>query len=784
MKLPIYIQNLFNLSLQVLSKHKKLHREFSKIKFIILFFVVLFVQSCSIKQYIPEDEKLYTGAEINMEIDTVIEYRSDLQATLENVLRPKPNTKILGSYLGLYYYYKTQNDKGSFITRWLNKKIGEKPIYESSVVRTDNENILRNRLENYGFFYSAINSDFKETEKTAKAIYDLKVPAPYRMETYQLDTVTYPIYADIKAVLDENTFDKGMHFDLGKLKLERKRLDDELNRKGYYNFNEDLLIFEADTNQYNNKRFDLFLKLKKEVPTKAIIPYKVKKINVYPNYNLKDTLTLNEERFEEKSYFQDTLFFKPKRLDDFITLNEDEFYNPEKSKNTARRLSSIGAYKFVNIQYKVLDTIAKDSLGALEADIFLSPLTKRAIRTELQAVTKSNNFAGPTLTSTFSNRNLFNGGEILNISASLGYETQVSSGDNSGLSSLELELKSEIIFPRVIAPFIFDKNFFKYSIPKTKMSLSVAYLDRSDLYTLTSGTALYGYVWNANKYITIEVNPISMNYTRLSNTTPAFDEILSENAFLASSFEQEFISGLTFLYTYNEMLDMSKTYQFYLESTVDIAGNSISLLGQESDEGNFKEFLGLQYAQYAKVDVDARYHYNFGNKNKHTLATRLFGGFGYAYGNSDVVPFSKQYFSGGPYSVRAFQIRSLGPGTFSEENNNTTTFFDKTGNIRLEANVEYRFPLYGFLKGAFFADAGNVWNSVASPDFNGQDKFTSNFIKELGIGGGFGLRIDVQNFVIRFDLAVPFHDPALPENQRWDFRFDEPVFNFAIGYSF
>lgn len=756
----------------------------AKIKYIILLFVFTVLQSCSIKKYIPEDEKLYTGATINMQIDTVIFNEEDLQNTLEKVLRPKPNTKILGSYLGLYYHYKTQNNKGSFITKWLNKKFGEKPVYESNVERTENEDILRNRLENYGFFYSAINSDFKEEEKTAKAIYNLKVPAPYSMETYQLDTIIYPIYKDIKEVSDKNSFEKGMRFDLGKLKLERKRLDAVLNKKGYYNFNEDFLIFEADTNQYKNKKFDLFLKLKANVPSKAIIPYKVKKINIYPNYNLKDTINLAETRFNKKSYFQDTIFFKPKRLDNFITLKEDEYYNPDESKNTARRLSSIGAYKFVNIQYKVLDTIANDSLGLLEADIFLSPLTKRAIRTELQAVTKSNNFAGPTIATTFSNRNLFNGGEILNLSASLGYETQVSSGDNAGLSSLELELKSELIFPRVIAPFTFNQNFFKYAIPKTKMSLSAAYLDRSNLYTLVSGTALYGYVWNANKYVTIEINPISVNYTRLSDTTTAFDEILSENSFLASSFEQEFISGLTFSYTYNEMLDTNKTHQFYLESTIDVAGNSIGLLGKESNKGNFKEFLGLQYAQYAKVDVDARYHYNFGDNNEKTLAARLFGGYGYAYGNSDVVPFSKQYYAGGPYSVRAFQIRSLGPGTFSQKNNNATNFFDKTGNIRLEANLEYRFPLYGFFKGAFFVDAGNVWNSVASPDFNGQDKFSSNFINELGIGGGFGMRIDVQNFVIRFDLAAPFHDPALSEGSRWDFRWDEPVFNFAIGYSF
>jgi outer membrane protein assembly factor BamA len=234
------------------------------------------------------------------------------------------------------------------------------------------------------------------------------------------------------------------------------------------------------------------------------------------------------------------------------------------------------------------------------------------------------------------------------------------------------------------------------------------------------------------------------------------------------------------------MIDTNNPNQFYLNTTLDVAGNSISLLGKDAEPGEPKEVIGLQYAQYAKADVDFRFHHNFGENKSQTIATRLFAGYGLAYGNSEVIPYVKQYFSGGPYSVRAFRIRSLGPGTYSEEDdiNSDGTFFDQTGNIRLEANVEYRFPLFSFFKGAVFADAGNVWNSKANPVFLGEDKFTSNFINELGMGTGVGLRIDVQGFVIRFDLAAPFHDPSLPEGERFDFKFDNPVLNFAIGYSF
>ncbi|WP_442712700.1 translocation and assembly module lipoprotein TamL [Winogradskyella pacifica] len=755
-----------------------------------IYFIVfgMILYSCSITKYIPEGEKLYTGAKIEIEADSAVENIKALKSDLETVLRPEPNSKFLGMRLGLYYYYKSQKDNPGFINRWLNKKIGEKPIYQSDIKTFEIEDVLINRLENKGFFYSSAASSIEEKETEAFVNYKVQVTKPYTVANFQLDSMPSPIYEDVKNVTQDSPIHKNMRFDLSNMKLERQRIDVELKKRGYYNLNPDFFIFEADTNQYDNKRFDLFLKLKAEVPQKATIPYQIKQLNIYPNYDLQDSTYSEKQRFKEKNYYQDSLFIKPKYLDKYITLKEGDFYDPQSSKNTARRLSTIGAYKYVNIQYKEIDSLQTDSLGTLEANIYLSPLTKRAVRAELQAVTKSNNFTGPNLALTYSNRNLFKGGETLNISTNVGYETQFASGDNSGLSSLELGLKGEVIFPRVIFPITFNENFFEYSIPKTKTSLGVNYLSRSKLYTLLSGSALFGYSWNANKYITYEFNPISVNYTQLTKTSTEFEEILDDNPFLQQSFDQQFISGLTFSFTYNEMVDSNDPHQFYLNTTLDVAGNSISLFGKDGEPDEPKTFLGLQYAQYAKADMDLRFHLNFGKNKSQTIATRFFAGYGLPYGNSDVIPYVKQYFSGGPYSVRAFRIRSLGPGTYSaeaDEDNNSSTYFDQTGNIRLEANVEYRFPIFSFFKGAIFADAGNVWNSKSNPSFdNEEDKFTSDFINQLGMGTGIGLHIDVQGFVIRFDLAAPFHDPSLPEGQRWDFKVDEPVLNFAIGYSF
>src|SRR5699024_1842461 len=234
--------------------------------------------------------------------------------------------------------------------------------------------------------------------------------------------------------------------------------------------------------------------------------------------------------------------------------------------------------------------------------------------------------------------------------------------------------------------------------------------------------------------------------------------------------------------TYNGLIDTYKKHKFYASSNIELAGNSISLFARRSGTSDKKRFLGLEYAQFAKADLDIRYHLNLGKEQ--LLAARIYGGYGIAYGNSDVVPYIRQFYSGGAYSVRAFRIRGLGPGTFNKEENPNISYFDQTGNIRLEANLEYRFPIYSFLKGAVFVDAGNIWNSSANEMYNGTDKFSSKFIEELGMGAGVGVRIDVQGFVIRFDLASPFHDPSLPRGKRYDFRWNKSILNFAIGYPF
>ncbi|QHI36322.1 Outer membrane protein assembly factor BamA [Kordia antarctica] len=744
--------------------------------FILLFFAVI-LYSCSVKRFIPENETLYKGATFKIDSEEKIKDQKIIEEELQAILRPQPNT----SKLGLLAHYKVENGNPGFIYRFINKKLGEDPVYQSDVDIKKTENFILNRLENLGFFYSKVTSEIKKGSKKSEVIYTIELKQPYVMETYQLETDTLSIHKEIQKTLPESFIKKGERFNLAKFKIERERIDFNLKSQGYYNFNADFLIFEIDTNQYKNKRFDLYLRLKKNVPKKALVAYKLNTINVYPNttvtnnYQQADTTTIAGVNF-----IQDTLFFKPERLRPFVLFEKGQFYDPKKFKATSRRLSSIGTYKFVNVQFEEKPISENDTIGYLNTSVYLSPLNKRALSAELQANAKSNGFSGPALALSYTDRNLFKGGEVLKITGKFGYEAQLGGkANNTGLSSTQLGLTADLVFPRLLFPMDVSGQF-KYNIPKTRISAGIEYLNRSKLYSLSSFNTSFGYQWNANASTYHTINPISTNFIKLTNTTPEFETILNDNPFLKNSFEQQLISGLTYNFTYNELSNVNKKNPFYFSSNIDIAGNSLSLFSSKNDSGK-KTILGVEFAQYAKIDADARFYFNLGNEQ--TLVTRLSGGFGYAYGNSEVLPFSRQFFSGGPYSIRAFRTRSIGPGTYAPESTDTNSYFDRSGDIKLEANVEYRFPLYAYFKGALFVDAGNVWLRNENSELPG-GKFTSNFINELAIGAGLGVRVDIQGFVVRLDWAAPVHAPVQNETTKYTFDASNGIFNFAIGYPF
>ncbi|MCR9014814.1 outer membrane protein assembly factor [Aquiflexum gelatinilyticum] len=763
----------------------------SKQPSIILSIFLLLSFSCGVKKFIPEGQRLYTGHVLNLEAPLTKSERSNLQSDLDNLVKPEPNAKILGTRFGLWAHYKSSKEKPGFINRFLGKRFGEKPVYLSDVQPERTTGILINRLENMGYFFGEPKYELIENGKFVRIEYTLSFGEPYRLETYQLLGDSLEVIQEIKTSLDKTDLVKGSKLDLDNLKKERERIDLELKSKGYYNFNGDLLIFEADTNQYEDRRFDLYLRLKGNTPVKSKFPYTIQDIKVFPNYAINEDITDPDTvNINGIDIIQSELVFKPDLLANYILFREGSKFDPQISRQTSNRLSSIGNFRYVNISFEEADSIrGEDGNYPLNARILLSPLNQRSVRAEVQGVTKSNSFVGPALQLNFQNRNLFKGGEIFNLTAKFGYEVQLQSGDRQAQQSIEFGLQGSLVFPRVLFP-VPVMNRFKFAIPKTRITAGVEYQNRTDLYLLNSYNTSFGYFWNINKYTYHEFNPISASIVNLIRTTPEFDEILESNPFLRRSFEQQFILGMNYTFNYNQLVDTHRKNAIFFSTTIDLAGNFLKGINTLLDTENPGFVFGLEYAQFVKNEMDIRFYHKFSKESM--IVTRLYGGVGVPLGNSVSLPFVKQFFSGGPRSVRAFRIRSLGPGIFLPEDASTSGFFDQAGDIRLEGNVELRFPLNKYLKGAVFTDAGNIWLFNENDALPG-GKFSRNWAKELGVGAGFGLRIDINLFVLRFDLAFPVRKPWLPENDRWldtfnvldaAWRRENMVLNFAIGYPF
>lgn len=371
---------------------------------------------------------------------------------------------------------------------------------------------------------------------------------------------------------------------------------------------------------------------------------------------------------------------------------------------------------------------------------------------------------------------------------------------NENLSSYELSAKASLSIPRIMSPFNL-RNLRTEFAPQTRIGLGFSLLNRVEFFRMNSYSATYGYNWRPSQTLTLDVTPINLQYVRLSNTTPAFDEFLFKNPFLQRSFENQFIIGSIYQMTYSTQVYKERTNQFFDRVVLDLSGNLLngiqSLTGfpPPTDEKP-RSVAGSRFSQYVLLDNDFRHYLNIGKESQ--LVTRLVTGAGYAYGNSSTLPYVKQFSVGGPNSIRAFRARSIGPGSYQVADSTIFSFFDQVGDIRIVGNVEYRFPLAGFFKGALFVDAGNIWtfkeekNEQGEPLREGGQFDSKNFMDQLAIGTGFGLRVDVEFFVLRLDVGIPVQVPYLPKGERnvlKDFNGsftgeNSMVLNIAIGYPF
>lgn len=758
-----------------------------------LFTIWLLLTSCSGTKHLPEGEKLYTGAKIKLESADHISRRKHkfIKTFAKDAVRPKPNKKFMGLRPKLWMYMKAGPNPQSKLNKWLREK-GEAPVLMSSIKPSATAVIIDARLFNIGIFNSF--TEFKSIEKqhTSKVIYTSHVHVPYTINEIIYSISDEDASSIILTEKNKSLIKAGDDYNLDKLKSERKRIDALLKDNGYFYFNPDFLLYKADTSVKHHD-ITLRLTLKDSIPEQALRVYRINKVFIDQDYSLdEDTLKPKDTLWYQGNYFlgkEAEMKIRPKVISRSVYLRKNEIYSRKNHNITLNRLMTMGNFKFVRINFSDSDTTAA---GFLDVTILMTPIPEHTFRAEIEIVSKSNDYAGPRLNTSLINRNTFKGAELLKLSLATSFEAQLG-GTNKNPYSFSVNPQVELYFPRFISPFKIKTN--SLYIPKTRLSLSYIFSRRVGYFDMHTLQFTYGYKWKQDIRIDHELNPVDISYTKLSNKTAAFNELLATNHFLKQSYEEQFIGGGTYIFTYNEQVLPFKTMQYFFQFTTEAAGNVFSLVktisGEKISANNPTSVVGVVYSQFARLSIDGRGYYNFRDNNK--LAMRAYAGIGKPYGNSSVLPYTRQFFSGGPSSIRAFSAYSVGPGTYNQ-NNDSIGFLHLGGDIKLELNLEYRFGIYRFLKGAIFVDAGNVWLLKSNPSTLGDPFSFSRFVNEIAVGTGVGLRVDVSFFILRFDLATPLRKPWREQNNKWvvdefnlgssGWRRENLILNIAIGYPF
>lgn len=750
----------------------------------------MILASCSNTRHLPAGDALYTGAKVNVDGPSMNrKQEKGLGKELSSLTRPRPNKTILGIRFKLFLWNLAGNPKKkNSPAAWL-KKMGEPPVLLSEVKLTYNEQVLRNTLENRGYFQAAVTGDTTVKNRKATAIYTVQTGPRYMISEVQFPGDTSQVLQQkILEIASKTLLKPGDPFDLDVIKGERNRIDAHLKENGFYYFSPDFLIIQTDSTIGNNQ-VNLYVKVKPVTPQKATEVYRINDVYIYPNYrlNVRQTDTSKTNATFYKGYYvvdrRNT--YKPRLFEQSMQFQPGDVYNRTDHNLTINRLVTLGVFRFVRNRFE--EVPGTDS-AKLDAYYYLTPSPKKSLRGEVNANTKSNNLTGSSVTLGWRNRNALRGGELFTIDATGGFEVQYS-GALRGFNTYRAGLETGLAFPRFLTPFFYVNPPGGF-VPKTKFLLAYDILTKQKLYAMNSFRLSAGYFWKETIQKEHQFNPVSITYVQPLSISQLYTDSMARNPTLQKAVEKQFILGSSYNYNYN---GLTGTFNrgFYFNGLADISGNIAGLLtGANVNENRPKYIFGAQFSQYLKLEGDFRYYLNISPKS--VLANRVIIGTGFPYGNSSELPFIKQFFIGGNNSIRAFRSRSIGPGTylppFSDE-----LLADQSGDIKLELNSEFRAQLAGIIHGAVFVDAGNIWLFRENSDKPGSG-FSGSFLKELAVGTGVGLRFDISFLVLRLDVAFPLRKPWLTPGNRWVFdqidfsspswRRDNIVFNLAIGYPF
>lgn len=732
---------------------------------------------------------------------------------LNKLVGQEPNKSILGLWkFKLWAHQLAFRGKDRKIKRWMNRNFGEPPVFYNPNITAESLKQMRVYMNKTGHFNSKLWEERKDKKRKIKINYHIEVAKPYRIQTYNYRIADTTILNMVKEVEINRLINVADVYNEYIMQDEIQRITSHLRNNGYFNLTKEYFLYEVDT-AFNNNQLSIKLVLKN--PERSLAnnqnelthkKYNINNIYVNSDYDLirKDSIsfdTLNvqvqdqdtstHKVFNYKFLHEGEFRIKPKAITQALTLRPDDYFSQEDVQKSYRRLAEMRTYRYTNIKFSDITDSLNTGEYLLDCKINLARAPIHSYSIEIEG-TNSGGDLGIGGNLIYTNRNLFRGAEVFQIRFKTSMEAQQlgdvvePTNQNNFLifNTIETGVEFSLTIPKFlipISPEFFPKDFK----PRTNISTGLNYQQRPNYRRYITNIS-FGYEWMRNSRTRHILYPIELNSVKVY-PTPEFEQILEdqENIRIRNQYTNHLIPSLKYSYIYNSQNLKKQTNFVYIRGDFESSGFLIkginTLFNVPLNEDGNNTLFGIRYAQYIRANIDFRY-YNILSEDSR-LVFRTLIGFGIPYGNSDDLPFEKGFYSGGANGMRGWGIRSLGPGSSTPSNSS----LERIGDIRFELNMEYRYPIHNWLKGALFVDVGNVWLLNESSSFPGGQFSFKDFIKEVGIDAGIGIRFDFNFFVFRIDGALRIHDPTNPVGERWvinQIGFNKIVWNFGIGYPF
>lgn len=748
---------------------------------------IIFLTSCNGLRNLKENEYLLNKSTIKTDHP---EYREEMQT----ILKQKPNRRILGIFrfhLGIYNLANQGNDTTKF-KKWVKETIGEAPVIVDSSLTARSSSQLRFYMENHGYFHAEVKDTiiYKHRHK-ANVIYTVNGNEAYKVRSmkYRIkdSTIASVILMDTVHCLVQ----PGNNYDYNLLQKERDRITSFMKNNGYYFFNNLYINYLVDSSLSSNQ-VDIYMQINAPAAVDSSkkpshIQYAISSVYLQTDYDpiAVKQIAPSDTIYEYGYYFTYSAGanqFFPNRILDHIFIRPGQLFNQDDLNRTYKRLQDIGVFKFINIKFT--KTIDGDSLIC---NILLTPAARQDYKLEAEGTNTGGNI-GVAGNISYRNKNSFSGAEQFEFRLKGGLEVQRAISDttldNTTLgvfNTYEIGPEISLGVPRILFPGV---TKYKFNSPLTNFSTSYNYQQRPE-FKRTLANLSFSYTWRETAKKRHYIYPGEINFVKVS-LQPSFRKKLEDlnDPALLNSYEDQLITNGRYSFIYNSQNLSSLKNYIYFKTTIEYAGHTLWLAdrinGTKKVEGQRIALFDVPYAQYLRPDFFFNYYQVFSSSTQ--IVYHLEAGIGYAYGNSELMPFEKSYFAGGSNNLRAWRARSLGPGTYTN-----SEIFEKNGDIKINANAEYRFDIFRKLEGALFLDAGNIWLVKEDENRPGGNFKIDTFTDQLALGTGLGIRLDFTFFILRFDWGIKLKDPSLPVADRWiirKFSTSDSVINFGIGYPF